>query len=469
MQGRCLIRHVGEALSTASLGSRDRMALQGYLAEQLIAREVGGEIFALAARIFPICRSITGNGVRQTLREIGSHLALEVHEVPSGTEVFDWTVPREWNIRDAYIKNGVGNKVVDFAQSNLHVMSYSIPVRKRISLAELKSHIHTLPEQPDLIPYRTSYYAEDWAFCMTHRQLESLREETYEVVIDSSLEDGYLTYGEYLHKGGTDEEFLLSAHICHPSLANDNCSGVALLTRLAIRMVGLQTRYSYRFLFAPGTIGAITWLARNESKSSRIKHGLVLSMVGDGGGPTYKKSRRGEAAIDRAMSHVLRHSGLRPVIEEFSPYGYDERQYCSPGFNLPVGLFQRSKYATISQYHTSADDLAFIAPEHLLESYNLIVKTIDIIESDAAYCNTIPKCEPQLGKRGLYRDIVTENMAMLWVLNFSDGTQSILDIAERSNLPFEAVRRAAQLLQAQGLLAIRPSASPGSCTRRTAV
>ncbi len=451
-----------------SLGPNDSMELQRDFGEQLITRDVGEAIFALAARIFPICRSITGNGVRQTLREIRSQLALEVHEVPTGTEVFDWTIPREWNIRDAYIKDSAGNKVVDFAQSNLHVMSYSVPVGTRISLAELKKHVYTLPEQPDLIPYRTSYYAEDWAFCMAHRQLEDLREETYEVVIDSSLEDGYLTYGEYLHKGQTDEEFLISAHVCHPSLANDNCSGVALLTHLARRMVGLPTRYSYRFLFVPGTIGAIAWLAHNEENSRRIKHGLVVSMVGDGGGPTYKKSRRGEAPIDRAMSHILRHSRLRSVIEEFSPYGYDERQYCSPGFNLPVGLFQRSKYGTISQYHTSADDLAFITPEHLLESYNLIVKTIDVIESDAAYCNTIPKCEPQLGKRGLYRriggkrDIATENMAMLWVLNLSDGTQSLLDIADRSDLPFEVIRRAAQLLQTHGLLTSSPLAPGGA-------
>ena len=457
------------------LGMHDSIDLQRDFAERLLTQDVGEEIFALAARIFPICRSITGNGVRQTLREIRSHLALEIHEVPTGTEVFDWTIPREWNIRDAYIKNGAGDKIIDFAQSNLHVMSYSVPVHTRTTLAELKKHVHTLPDQPDLVPYRTSYYAEDWAFCMAHRQLEGLREETYEVVINSSLENGSLTYGEYLHKGETNEEFLLSAHVCHPSLANDNCSGVALLTQLARRMIGLQTRYSYRFLFAPGTIGAIAWLARNEESSSRIKHGLVVSMVGDGGGPTYKKSRRGEATIDRAMLHVLRHSRLRPVIEEFSPYGYDERQYCSPGFNLPVGLFQRSKYGTISQYHTSADDLAFITPAHLRESYNLIVKAIDVIETDAVYCNRIPKCEPQLGKRGLYsriggnRDIATENMAMLWVLNFSDGTQSILDIAERSGLPFEVVRRAAYLLQAHGLFTIRPLASPGSCTPRTAV
>jgi aminopeptidase-like protein len=449
-----------------SLVSHDRIKLPRDFAGQLIAEDVGEEIFALAARIFPICRSITGNGVRQTLREIQSQLALEVHEVPTGTEVFDWTIPREWNIRDAYIKNSAGEKVVDFARSNLHVMSYSVPVRARMSLTELKKkHVHTLPEQPELIPYRTSYYVADWAFCMAHRQLEGLPDETYEVVIDSSLEDGSLTYGEYLHKGETDEEFLLSAHVCHPSLANDNCSGVALLTQLASRMVGLKTRYSYRFLFAPGTIGAIAWLARNEESSVRIKHGLVVSMVGDGGGPTYKKSRRGDAAIDRAMGHVLRHSRLNPMIEEFSPYGYDERQYCSPGFNLPVGLFQRSKYGTISQYHTSSDDLALITPDHLFESYRLIVKALDVLERDATYWNTIPKCEPQLGKRGLYRriggnsDLAAENMAMLWVLNFSDGAHSLLDIAERSNLPFEVAARAAQILQAQGLLAVQPSAS----------
>jgi len=432
--------------------------LQRYFGERLITQNVGEEIFSFAAGIFPTCRSITGEGVRRTLREIQSHIALEMSEVPTGTEVFDWTIPREWNIRDAYIKDGEGAKIVDFAQSNLHVMSYSIPVRKRLSLAELKKHVHTLPEQPDLIPYRTSYYSEDWSFCMTHRQLEALQDETYEAVIDSSLEDGFLTYGEYLHEGETDEEFLLSAHVCHPSLANDNCSGVALLTHLARRMVGLKTRYSYRFLFAPGTIGAIAWLARNEEASSRIKHGLVVSMVGDGGGPTYKKSRRGDSAIDRAVAHVLRHSGLTSTIEVFSPYGYDERQYCSPGFNLPVGLFQRSKHGMIPQYHTSADNLSFIKPEHLLESYSLIVRTIDIIENNAVYCNTIPKCEPQLGRRGLYgriggkKDIATENMAMLWVLNLSDGAHSLLDIAERSDLPFQVVRRVAQVLQAHGLL-----------------
>jgi aminopeptidase-like protein len=420
--------------------------------------DIGEAIFALAGRIFPICRSITGDGVRKTLREISAHIALDIHEVPTGTQVFDWTVPREWNIRDAYIKNERGEKIVDFSRSNLHVMSYSVPVNARMPLKQLKQHVYTLPDQPDLIPYRTSYYAENWAFCMPHRQYESLPDETYQVVIDSSLTDGHLTYGEYLHKGETEDEFLLSAHVCHPSLANDNCSGIALLTHLAKQISRRRTRYSYRFLFAPGTIGAITWLARNESRASRIKHGLVVSMVGDGGGPTYKKSRRGNADIDRAMIHVLAQSGQSPTILDFFPYGYDERQYCSPGFNLPVGLFQRSKFGAIPQYHTSADNLEFIRPAHLSESYRLISETIDAIEMNACYCNTAPKCEPQLGRRGLYgavggdKDAAAANMAMLWILNLSDGTHSLLDIADRAQLPFATILRTAQVLREHGLL-----------------
>jgi aminopeptidase-like protein len=420
--------------------------------------DVGAEILALAARIFPICRSITGDGVRQTLREVGAHIDLELHEVATGTPVLDWTIPREWNIRDAWIKNERGEKIVDFKRSNLHVMSYSVPVQRRMSLTELKKHIYTLPGQPDLIPYRTSYYAENWAFCMPHRQFAALRDETYEVSIDSSLADGHLTYGEYFHKGETEDEFLLSAHVCHPSLANDNCSGIALLTHLAKRISGLRTRYSYRFLFAPGTIGAITWLARNEDRVDRIKHGLVVSMVGDRGGPTYKKSRRGNAEIDRAMIHALNHSGLSPTTEDFYPYGYDERQYCSPGFNLPVGLFSRSKFGAIPEYHTSADNLDFIRADALGESYRLINETIGAIEANGIYRNTSPKGEPQLGKRGLYgaiggdKDAAAANMAMLWILNQSDGTNSLLDIAERAKLPFAVVQRTAKLLGDHGLL-----------------
>ena len=426
---------------------------------ELIAKDsIGEEIYALAAEIYPICRSITGNGVRETLQRISAHIPLDIHEVPTGTKVFDWIVPREWNIRDAYIRDERGKKIVDYSSSNLHVVSYSTPVRQRVSLAELKKHLHTLPEQPDLIPYRTSYYVENWGLCIPHRQLESLPEEMYEVVIDSSLEDGSLTYGEHLHQGEIDHEVLLSAHVCHPSLANDNCSGVALLAHVAKRICAIKTRYSYRFLFAPGTIGAITWLACNEDRVAQIMHGLIVSCVGDGSGPTYKKSRRGNTEIDRAMCHALTHSGHQSTILEFSPYGYDERQYCSPGFDLAVGLFQRGQFGMFPEYHTSADNLDFIGPEHLRESCRIVATVLDVLEGNASYQSTVSKCEPQLGRRGLYpamggdKDTVAKNMAMLWVLNLSDGRHSLLDIAERSNLPFAVVRSAAQVLRHYGLL-----------------
>lgn len=420
---------------------------------------IGEEIHALAAEIFPICRSITGDGVRETLARLGRHVALDVHEVPTGTQVFDWTVPREWNIKDAYIRDGRGRKVVDFAKSNLHVMSYSVPVRARLSLAELKPHLHSLPDQPDRIPYRTSYYAENWGFCLTHRELVSLADEVYDVVIDATLRDGSLSYGEYLHRGESSDEVLLSAHVCHPSLANDNCSGLALLTLLAREIGKIKTRLSYRFLFAPGTIGAITWLARNDAQTARIKHGLVVSCLGDGGGPTYKKSRRGDATIDAVMAHVLKHAGPAGQVVDFSPYGYDERQFCSPGFNLPVGLFQRSQWGTFPEYHTSGDDLAFIKASHLQHSYEMIAAAIDVLENDATFVNTVSKCEPQLGRRGLYGaiggrpDAARDNMTMLWLLNMSDGSKSVLEIADHIGQPFAAVIAVAALLEQHGLLA----------------
>jgi aminopeptidase-like protein len=427
-------------------------------ANQLGDRNIGQDIFSLIAEIYPICRSITGNGVRRTLEHIAQHIDVTVHEVASGTSVFDWEVPREWNIRDAYIKDAAGEKIVDFAKSNLHVVSYSIPVHKHLSLAELRPHIHTLPDQPDLVPYRTSYYNETWGFCMKHRQFAELPNDIYEVVIDSTLQPGSLTYGEYLHRGESEEEVLFSAHICHPSLADDNCSGLALLTYLARRLAGLKTKFSYRFLFAPGTIGAITWLARNDAQASRIKHGLVVSCVGDGGGPVYKRSRLGSAQIDRAVEHVFAQFWPQASILDFSPYGYDERQFCSPGFNLPVGLFQRSQFGTFPEYHTSADDLDFVSAKHLQSSFDTLVRVINIIETDRRFLNTQPKCEPQLGRRGLYasiggdKDAPKKSMAMLWVLNMSDGTHSLLDIAERANISFSTIRGAAQLLEHAGLI-----------------
>ena len=304
--------------------------------------EIGEELHRLVADLYPICRAITGEGVRETLRRIAEIIPLEQHEVPTGTQVFDWAVPQEWNIRDAYVKDRHGRRVIDFAASNLHVVGYSTPVDARMPLAELREHLFTIPEQPDWVPHRTSYYREAWGFCLSHNALLELEDEVYEVRIDSRLADGHLTYGEYFLPGEQEDEVLVSAHICHPSLANDNLSGIAVATLLARTLTELPHRLSYRFVFAPATIGAIVWLSRNLDVMPRVRHGLVVTGVGDRGRPTYKRSRRGDAEIDRAVEHVLRHSGADYEIEDFSPYGYDERQYCSPGFDLPVGCFMRT-------------------------------------------------------------------------------------------------------------------------------
>jgi aminopeptidase-like protein len=378
--------------------------------------------------------------------------------VASHTPAFDWTVPKEWNIKAAYVKNSKGERVIDFDQCNLHVLGYSVPVRKKVSLDELKMHAFTLPERPDWIPYRTSYYTENWGFCLSHRQLLDLAEDEYEVLIDASLNDGHLTYGEYFLKGETDAEVLISTHVCHPSLANDNLSGIALAIFLAKWLGEVPRRHSYRFLFTPGTIGSITWLSRNETEAARIKHGLVLACVGDPGKITYKKSRRENAEIDRAVIQVLKESGEPYEAVDFSPYGYDERQFCSPGFNLPVGCFMRTPHGQFPEYHTSADNLDFVRPEHLADSLYKCCRVLEILEQNRTYINLNPKCEPQLGKRGLYspiggqKDGKLEELAMLWVLNFSDGTHSLLDVAERSNLKFAVIHKTAARLLEHGLL-----------------
>ncbi|TCL74556.1 DUF4910 domain-containing protein [Rhizobium sp. BK251] len=419
--------------------------------------DIGQHIYALASRLFPICRSITGNGVRDTLGILQEYVGLERHEVPTGTQAFDWTVPREWNIRNAYVKDASGRKVIDLAESSLHVMSYSTNVARTMPLDELKTHIHTLPEQPDLIPYKTAYYTEEWGLCMSHNRFLALEDGDYEVLIDTEKTDGHLSYGEYFHPGTTDREVLFSAHICHPSLANDNCSGLSVLAFIAQALKGRDTRYGYRFLFAPGTIGSLTWLSRNEDRLDRIDHGLVVSCVGDAGGPNYKRSRRGNAFIDRAVASVLC-DGRKPNMLDFSPYGYDERQFCSPGFNLPVGLLQRSVFGTFPEYHTSADNLDFIRPQHLGASHRMVMDIIDVLENDWVPFNLYGKGEPQLGRRGLYSKIGGHTstgmtiMSYLWVLNLADGEHSLLDIAERSGMPFSAIARAAQLLKESGLL-----------------
>ena len=434
---------------------------------------LGRDIYALAAEIFPLCRSITGNGVRRTIDVLARHAPVQQHELPTGTPVLDWAIPEEWNIFDAWIKNSQGERVVDFQRSNLHVVNFSTPVRKTMSVVELKRHVFTIPDQPDLIPYRTCFYREEWGFCMSQHQFNALEAAggEYEVVIESSLEPGAMTWGEYLHRGESTDQVLISTHICHPSLANDNCSGLALMTMLARELAQRQTRLSYRFVFVPATIGSIAWLATNEASLKHIKHGLVISNVGDAGPPTYKRSRQGNSLIDRAVAHVLKHSGSKFNLLDFSPNGYDERQYCSPGFNLPVGLFQRSQFGTFPEYHTSADNLDFIRPEHLEHSFHLIVQTLEILENDRKLMNLLPKGEPQLGKRGLYArfgggdDAMIHNLAVQWVLNFSDGCHSLLDIAERANLPFDLVFKAASALESHGLLAELSDAQTNSIAR----
>lgn len=419
--------------------------------------ESGRELHGFAAKLYPICRSITGDGIRQTLNIIQEQIPLQISEVPTGTPVFDWSVPREWNIRDAYVKDSSGKKVVDFQKCNLHVLNYSSPVHATMPLSELKPHLTTLPDHPDWIPYRTSYYKEDWGFCLSHKQMLTLEDGDYEVCIDSTLADGDLTYGECYLRGRSDEEVLISCHACHPSLANDNLSGLSVATALVKFLSGRDLRYSYRFVFAPGTIGAITWLAKNQQGTGRIRHGLVLTGIGNEANFHYKKSRRGNALIDRAAAHVLRQYSNAPEILDFSPYGYDERQYCSPGFNLPVGCLMRSVWGTFPEYHTSADNLDFIHPEQLAESLRVCIGIVNVLENDRSYRNLAPFCEPQLGKRDLYRStggeaIGTEINARLWVLNFSDGEHSLLEIAERSGIPFSTISNAAELLCERGLL-----------------
>jgi aminopeptidase-like protein len=422
------------------------------------ALAAGEALHRLIAELYPIPRSLTGDGVRKTLERIGEIIPLEQREVPTGTEILDWKVPREWNIRGAWIKDPHGRTVVDFDDCNLHVVGYSVPVHETLSREELLEHVHTVPDHPDWIPYRTSYYDEGWGFCMSHDRMLELEEGEYEVWIDASLEPGSLTYGELRLPGEVEEEILVSCHVCHPSLANDNLSGIAVATYLARYLSETSHRYGYRFLFVPGTLGSIAWLAHNEPILERIRGGLVLAGVGDSGGLTYKRSRRGDAEIDRAAEHVLAHTGADHAVTDFIPYGYDERQYCSPGFDLPVGCLMRTPWGTYPEYHTSADDLDLVRPESLAGSLEACRAIVEVLEGNRAYLNLSPRGEPQLGRRGLYDrvggrvDRKDRVLALLWVLNLSDGDHDLLAIADRSGMPFRVIRWAADTLLEVGLL-----------------
>jgi aminopeptidase-like protein len=419
----------------------------------------GEDMHRLIADLYPLPRSLTGHGVRQTLAKLCDLIPLTTHEIPTGTAAFDWTIPNEWNVREAYVANSAGHRVIDYKQHTLHLVGYSTPVRTKMRLADLRPHLHTLPDRPDAIPFRTSYYTPTWGFCLTHRQFESLPDDDYDVVIDATLAPGHLTYGELFLPGDTTDEVLLSAHVCHPSLANDNLSGIAVLTHCAAALAARpRRRLSYRFLLAPGTIGAIAWLAKNQTHARRhLRHGLVLSCLGDPAPFTYKRSRRGDAPIDRAAAHVLSTSGNARLLD-FSPYGYDERQYNSPGFNLPVGLLMRSQYGTFPEYHTSADNLSFVTPESLAESLTTTLAIVDVLERNCTCVNLSPHCEPQLGRRGLFTGLAGRpspkdfEMALLWTLNLSDGSNDLLTIADRAHLPFQTIADAADALTTASLL-----------------
>lgn len=412
----------------------------------------------LIKELFPICRSITGNGVRATLDILARYIPLKKHEIPSGTRVADWTIPPEWNITDAWIKNRSGHRIIDFNASNLHVVGYSKPIHDWISLEELKSHLFSLPEYPDWIPYRTSFYTDNWGFCLTHNQLQSLYDPEYEVCIKSSLKPGHLTYGEFYLSGECTDEVLVSCHVCHPSLCNDNLSGIAVSVFLAKFLQEQRCRHSYRFLYIPATIGAISWLALNQEACTHIRHGLTLACLGDENKITYKKTFHGDSEIDRVAAYVLEHSGKEYEIAEFFPFGYDERQYNSPGYRLAVGSLMRGRHGLFPQYHTSADNLDYIKTAQLEESLNISKTIFVLLDNNRSYINLSPYGEPQLTKHGLHRPIASEvdpttfEHAMLWVLNLSDGQHSLLDIAERSRISFSIVRQAAERLQRRNLL-----------------
>jgi aminopeptidase-like protein len=433
------------------------------LIKELDMAEAGNKMYELMKELYPICRSITGEGFHQTLRIIKNLIPLEIHNVASGTEVFDWTIPKEWNIREAYVENSKGDRVIDFQKSSLHIVNYSIPIDRTMSLEELKQHLHTIPEHPDWIPYRTSYYNETWGFCLSHNDFMKLEEDTYHVVIDSSLERGHLRYGELLIPGLKDDEVLISTHACHPSLCNDNLSGIVLTAYLAKYLAELPLKYCYRFLFIPGGIGSIVWLCRNENRTSRIKHGLVVTCVGDSGDFTYKKTRRGNLEIDRVVHHVLHSSGKDYQLVEFSPYGYDERNYGSPGFNLPVGSLSRSTHGQYPQYHCSADNFDLVKSENLAASLDMYLQVFNILENNRTYLNLFPKGEVQLGKRKLYGKMgglqkrPSFELPLLWVLNLSDGEHSLLDICERAQLSFDQVKESADLLLKHNLVKEKPS------------
>lgn len=425
------------------------------------------ELEAYFDRLWPITRSLTGQGNRQTLNILSELIDLEITEVPSGTQCFDWTVPPEWNIQAAWIKDSNGNTIVDFADNNLHILGYSEPFHGKLSFQELKPHLYTLPEQPDLIPYLTSYYQRRWGFCLPHNQLLQLdKNDTYEVFIDASLdEDGSMTVAEATLPGQSQEEILLSTYICHPSLASNELSGPLVTAFLYRQLKQLPNRkYTYRFLFAPETIGAIYNLSvKGEHWKQWLKAGYVVTCIGDDGKFTYKKSRHGNSLPDRAALTILEQTEEAFNLLEFHPSGSDERQFCSPGFNLPVGSLRRTNAGQYPQYHTSADNKDYISFPAMEKAVRKYLEIIELIERNETYINTLPYCEPQLGKRGLYPTLGAQKSkenfvkAMMWILNLADGEHDLIAISQRSNIPVHNLLPVVDTLLENGILENEPA------------
>lgn len=414
-------------------------------------------------RLWPLCRSITGNGLRQSFAILSELIPLTLEEIPTGTKAFDWEVPKEWNIDDAYIITPDGRKICDFKENNLHILNYAIPFEGEMSFEELQSHLYTRPDLPDAIPYVTSYYKEKWGFCLSHNDFQKLpRSGAYKIYIHSTLKPGHLTLGHLVLKGETEKEVLLSSYLCHPSMANNELSGPLTLAFLYKRIHAMpRRRYSYRFILAPETIGVIAYLAKyGVEMKARTEAGYVLTCVGTDADPVYKRSKRGCSLADRAAEHVLRFSGRSFSTIPFSIGGSDERQYCSPGFNLPVGSLIRSMYQKYPEYHTSLDNKQLLSFEAMKQTIDLYFDIIHALELNAKYTNTNPYCEAQLGKRGLYPD----SRGALWkegtdftrmvlhTLAFADGDTDLFDIAEKYGQPIHAFQPAIECLLKNGLL-----------------